>query len=193
MLAADRQTLAQVWLATAWRCFFELWHWLSSWQYECIVLCLLQLLAWICLALLTHGCLVRPLDHYIIVPALLPATSIVDTAWHCIALNWFLPRCSMQPVFPIAMVSVGLSQRELWQNERKFHRDSYTTWKINRTHRMVGVRRPLLPEILGRTARRRLKNGDFHSIFARSGSTVGASEKSSTMNNRSSVRAFQRA
>ena len=33
--------------------------------------------ACMCLALLTHGCLVRPLDHYIIVPALLPATSIV--------------------------------------------------------------------------------------------------------------------
>jgi len=34
---------------------------------------------------------------------------------------WFLPRCSMQPVFPIAKVSVCpsvcLSQRELWQNE----------------------------------------------------------------------------
>jgi len=42
-----------------------------------------ELLACLCLALLTHGCLVRPLDHYIIVPVLLPATSI---AWHCMTL-----------------------------------------------------------------------------------------------------------
>ena len=54
---------------------------------------------------------------------------------------------------------------------------------------MVGGGRPLLPEILGRTARPRYKNGDFHSIFARTGSTVGASGKSSIMTNRSSVRA----
>ena len=107
-------------------------------------------------------------------------------------------------VFPIAKVSVRLSvcpsvclsQRELWQNERKFRRNSYTTWKVIhicfRTHKMVGGGRPLLPEILGRRGRPgSFKNGDFHSIFARSGSTVGASEKSSIMTNRSSVRAFQ--
>ena len=56
---------------------------------------------------------------------------------------------------------------------------------------MVGGGRPLLPEILGPTDQPSFKNGDFHSIFARSGSTVGASEKSSIMTNRSSVRAFQ--
>ena len=55
------------------------------------------------------------------------------------------------------------------------------------TQRMVGG--PLLPEILGQTDPPSFKNGDFHSIFARSGSTVGPSEKSS-MTNRSSVRAF---
>ena len=51
--------------------------------------------------------------------------------------------------------------------------------------------RPLLPEILGQSDPPSFKNGDFHSIFARSGSTVGNSEKSSIMTNRSSVRAFQ--
>ena len=111
----------------------------------------------------------------------------------------FLPCCSMQEVLPIAEVSVRpsvcLSQLKLWQNERKFRRDSYTTWKVIhihfRTHRMVGGGRPLLPEILGRRGRPSFKNGDFQSIFARSGSTVGASEKSSIITNRSSVRAFQ--
>jgi len=42
---------------------------------------------------------------------------------------------------------------------------------------MVGGGRPLLPEILGQTDPRSFKNGDLHSIFARSGSTVGASEE----------------
>ena len=64
---------------------------------------------------------------------------------------------------------------------------------VFRTHRMVGGGRPLLPEILGRTGPHSFRNGNFHSIFARSGSTVGASEKSSIMTNRSLVRAFQRA
>ena len=62
---------------------------------------------------------------------------------------------------------------------------------VPRTHRMVGGGRPLLPEILGQTDPPSFKNGNFHSIFARSGSTVGASEKCSIMTNRSSVRAFQ--
>ena len=56
---------------------------------------------------------------------------------------------------------------------------------------MVGGGRPLLPEILGPTDPPGFKNGDFHSIFARSGSTVGVSEESSIMTNRSSVRVFQ--
>jgi len=47
-----------------------------------------------------------------------------------------------------------------------------------------------LPEILGRIDPSASKNGDFHSIFARSGSTVEVSEKSSIMTNRCSVRAF---
>ena len=49
----------------------------------------------------------------------------------------FLPRCSMQAVFLTAKVSVRLSvcpsvrhTCELWQNERKFRRDSYTVWKV---------------------------------------------------------------
>ena len=50
--------------------------------------------------------------------------------------------------------------------ERKIH-------VVFRTHRMVGGGRPLLPEISGRTGPPSYKNGDFHSIFARSGSTVG--------------------
>jgi len=62
---------------------------------------------------------------------------------------------------------------------------------VFRTQRMVGGGRPLLPEILGRTDPPSFKNGDFHSIFARSGSTVAHSEKSSIMTNRSSVRVFQ--
>ena len=56
---------------------------------------------------------------------------------------------------------------------------------------MVGGGRPLLPEILGQTDPPRFKDGNFHSIFARSGSTVGASEKSSIMTNRNTVGAFQ--
>ena len=56
---------------------------------------------------------------------------------------------------------------------------------------MVGGVRPLLPEILGQTDPPGFKNSDFHSIFARSGSTVGASEKSSIMTIKSSVGAFQ--
>jgi len=42
---------------------------------------------------------------------------------------------------------------------------------------MVGGGGPLVPEILGRTDPPSYKNGDFHSIFARSGSTVGATKK----------------
>ena len=64
--------------------------------------------------------------------------------------------------------------------ERKIH-------AFFRTQRMVGRRRPLLPEILCQSDPLSFKNGDFHSIIARSGSTVGPSEKSSTMTNRSSV------
>jgi len=45
------------------------------WAYDLVIS--YELLARICLALLTHGCLVRLLDHYNIVPSLLPATSIV--------------------------------------------------------------------------------------------------------------------
>jgi len=56
---------------------------------------------------------------------------------------------------------------------------------------MVGAGRPLLPEILGQTDPPSFKNGDYQSIFALSGSTVGASKKRSIMTNRSSVRAFQ--
>jgi len=62
---------------------------------------------------------------------------------------------------------------------------------VFRTQRMVGEGRLLLPEIFRRSNRPTFKNGNFHSIFARSGSTVGDSEKSSIMTNRSSVRAFQ--
>ena len=111
-------------------------------------------------------------------------------------------------VFPIAKVSVCPSVRRvrlsvrpsvtrvncdktnessaeiLIPYERKIH-------ALFRTQRTVGGGRPLLPEILGQTDPPSFKNGDFHSIFARSGSTVGASEKSSIMTNRSSVRAFQ--
>jgi len=56
---------------------------------------------------------------------------------------------------------------------------------------MVGGGCPLLREILGQTDPPSFKNGDFHSIFTRSGSTVGASERSSIMTNRSSVRPLQ--
>ena len=107
----------------------------------------------------------------------------------------------MQTVFLTAKVSVRLSVRLsvtsvncdkmnessaeiLIPYERQIH-------VVYRTHRMVGGGLPLLPEILGRTAPPRFKNGDFHTIFARCGSTVGASEKSSIVTNRSSVRAFQ--
>ena len=69
-------------------------------------------------------------------------------------------------------------------NERQIH-------VVFQTQRMVGWWRPLLPEILGRTDPPSFKNGNFHSIFARSSSTVGDSEKSSIITNRSSVRAFQ--
>ena len=54
--------------------------------------------------------------------------------------------------------------------------------KINllfRTQRMVGGGYPLLPEILDQIYPLSFKNGDFQSIFARSGSTLGPSEKSS--------------
>jgi len=88
-------------------------------------------------------------------------------------------------VFPIAKVSVCLSvtctncdktnessAEILIPYERKIH-------VVFRTNRMVGGGHPLLPEILDQTDPPSFKNGDFHSIFARSGSTVGASEKSS--------------
>ena len=58
---------------------------------------------------------------------------------------------------------------------------------VFRTHRVVGEGRSLLSEILGPSDPPSFNNGDFHLIFARSGSTVGASEKSSIMTNRSSV------
>ena len=67
--------------------------------------------------------------------------------------------------------------------ERKIH-------VVYQTHRMGGGGRPLLPEILGQTDPPSFKNGDLHSIFARNGSTVGASKKSSNTTNRSSVRAY---
>ena len=54
--------------------------------------------------------------------------------------------------------------------ERKIH-------VVFRTHRMVSGGRPLLLEILGQTDPPSFKNSDFHSIFAFSCSTVGASEK----------------
>jgi len=54
--------------------------------------------------------------------------------------------------------------------ERKIH-------VLYRTQRMVGGGRPLLREILGQSDPPGFKNGDFHSTFARSGSTVGLSEK----------------
>ena len=113
----------------------------------------------------------------------------------CIAIVVFTALHICRAVFPITKASVRLSRRELWQNEQKFRQDSYTTWKVIHirfpTHRMVGGGRPLLPEILGRRGPPSFKNGDFHAIFARSGSTIGASEKSSIMTNRGSVRAFQ--
>ena len=100
-------------------------------------------------------------------------------------------------VFVIVMLSVRLSatcvncdktnKRSadiLIPYERKIH-------VLFRTLRMVGGGRPLIREILGESDAPSFKNGDFHSMFARSGSTVGASEKSSIMTNRSSVRAFQ--
>ena len=55
---------------------------------------------------------------------------------------------------------------------------------------MVGGGRPLLPEIFGRRGPPSFKNGDFHSIFARSGSTVGASEKSSITRKRAIAKAL---
>ena len=57
-----------------------------------------------------------------------------------------------------------------------------------RTQRMAGGGCPLLPETLGQTDPPSFKNGDFHSIFTRSGSTIGPSEKSSIMT-KSSVKA----
>ena len=45
------------------------------------------------------------------------------------------------------------------------------------TRRMVGGRRPLVPEILSQTDPPSFKNGDFESIFARSDSAVTPSEK----------------
>ena len=56
-------------------CWFFNLFFLLSYVFACIGLCL---------AVHTHGCLVRPLDHYIILPALLPATSIVC---HCMTLH----------------------------------------------------------------------------------------------------------
>ena len=59
------------------------------------------------------------------------------------------------------------SAETLIPSERKIH-------VVFRTQRMVGGERPLLPEILGQSDPPSFKNGNFHSIFARSGSTVGA-------------------
>ena len=60
--------------------------------------------------------------------------------------------------------SVCLSQRELWQSEWKFRRDSYTTWKV--IHIPFRTQngwwgRPLLPEILGRRGPPSFKKGRF--------------------------------
>ena len=111
-----------------------------------------------------------------------------------VLLTWFtmvftaLHICNA--VFPIAKVSVRPSvrhTRELWQNERKFRRDSYTEWKVNScsfSDTMNGWwGTPLVPEISGRRDPVTFKNGNFHSIID--------SEKSSIVTNSSSVRAFQ--
>jgi len=62
------------------------------------------------------------------------------------------------------------------------------------TRRMVGGGRPLLPEFFGANWPGRCRNGDFQSMFARSASALGPSEKSSIITNRKSttyIRAFQ--
>jgi len=58
--------------------------------------------------------------------------------WHVIGYSvWqfhFLPRCIVCKRGLRDRKRVHLSvhhTRELWQNERKFRRDSYTTWKVN--------------------------------------------------------------
>ena len=93
----------------------------------------------------------------------------------------------MHAVFPMAKVSVCLSVPPsvtrvncdkmnessadiLIPCERKIH-------VLFRTQRMVGGGRPLVREILGQTDPSSFKNDDFHSMFARSGSTVRPSEK----------------
>ena len=108
----------------------------------------------------------------------------VFTALHCMQAS-----CSWSSCRPSVRPSVRHT-RVLWENERKFRQPSYTLWKENsstfRTQRMVGGRHPLLPEILGQTdppASKCVKNGDFQSIFACSGSAIILNEKSSIMTN----------
>jgi len=83
--------------------------------------------------------------------------------------------------------------RQLWQNERKLCRHSYTTWKIVhpsfRPVRMVGGGQPLLPEILGQTDPFGAKTPIFnrYSVVA---PQVTPSERSSINTNRKSTTRF---
>ena len=67
-------------------------------------------------------------------------------------------------------------------------------WKGNSSsflaRRMVGEGRPLLLEFFRENWPCRCKNGDFQSIFARSGSALRTSEKSSIITNRKSTTNF---
>jgi len=55
---------------------------------------------------------------------------------------------------------------------------------------MIGVGRPLLPEIFGQTDHIGAKSADFRSIFARSASAITTSEKSAIDTKRKSTMRF---
>ena len=85
--------------------------------------------------------------------------------------------------------------RELWQNERKFSRDSYTVWKVN-SYSFSDTKNgwwgtPPSTWKFWSNWPTSFKNGDCQSTFAHTASARTSSEKSSIMTNRKSLWAFQ--
>ena len=140
--------------------------------------------------------------HEIQLPSLLPlithgssssslpplSSSLTPSLLH----SWFfLPRCIVRAsvVFVIVMPSVRPSVRlsvypshsSIVTKRMKippiflYHVQGKFIYFFGHKEWLVGM--PLLPGILGQTDPPSFKNGDFHSIFARSGLTVGPSEK----------------
>ena len=89
--------------------------------------------------------------------------------------TWFLPRCIVCKRGLRDRNAVCLSVTRVYCEKTNDSSANILTSFL--TRRMVGGGRPLLPEIRGGTLSLSLQNGDFHSIFARSGSTLGPSEK----------------